>query len=84
MEPCDEKVEAAECPTSEADDIVTIDLHRKNLCFYSLVGISIGFCMIPLTMSSPHLSVIFPLLSSLLIMGGLSVYVWSRFGAWWE
>lgn len=88
---CGEKIEATAnfcpaCGRSTSEDLVTVHLTGKilrRMKIYSLVAIAAGLCMIPFIMSSEGLSVIFPILSSCLIMGGVIVYVWARFGTWW-
>jgi hypothetical protein len=71
------------CGSSQSDEIISISFRRRILNNYCLAIIAVGVCMIPLSMTARGL-IMFPLISSLFIMGGLTVYVLSRFGAWWE
>jgi hypothetical protein len=85
---CDGKIEATDnfcpgCGRSLSGQVLTASFDTRMLSMLSLLVVAVGFCMIPLSMSA-RLSVIFPLTSSLFIMGGLTVFVWSRCAAWWE
>jgi MFS superfamily sulfate permease-like transporter len=78
------KREATEEKRHELDQIETMQFSRRTICATSLAAMVVGLWMIPLTMSSPAVSAIAPVVSSVLIMGGLTSYVLGRFGAWWE